>query len=232
MHLSIVIPFKNEASRLPESLRILDSYRTEQQTSSEIILVDDGSTDKTVDYLGKFLDNPSIRLVSHKENQGKGAALQTGVAHANGKYILCTDADLSTPITEIDKLQDYIYRGYDIVIGSRALPESCLEKKQSLLRRLLGKGGNILIRLILGLPYKDTQCGFKLYKRHVAQELFSRLTMKRFSCDYEILYLAGKNGYKVKEVGVRWRDSKPSSVRPFRDSFGALIDLIKIRFGS
>lgn len=231
MYISIVIPFKDEAERLSNSLQKLDSYLHSQQHDYEVILVDDGSTDGTVEKIQYYLNQPAYRLLRHTQNQGKGAALQTGIMQAHGKYILMSDADFSTPIQEVEKLQDYIYRGFDMVIGSRALPGSTIIKKQPFYRRLLGKAGNFVIRFVLGLPYKDTQCGFKLFKRDVAQSLFSDLTMKRWSFDFEVLYKAKKRGYTVKELGVIWENDESSHVRVLHDSLGTLLDVFKIRFG-
>lgn len=230
MHLSVVVPFKDEAHRLPKSLEKLNQFLSAQQFSSEIILVDDGSTDQTVESISYFVNQPHVRLLRHTQNKGKGAALKTGILQAQGKYILMSDADFSTPISELEKLQDYMYRGFAIVIGSRALPDSEILQKQPLYRRLIGKSGNILIRLVLGLPYKDTQCGFKLFKGEVAKDLFTDLKMLQWSFDYEVLYKAKKRGYSVKELGVIWEDDASSRVHIIKDSWRSLIDLFKIRF--
>lgn len=228
MDLSIVIPFKDEALRLPESLRKIEKFFSQESLSYKLILVDDGSTDNTIEEIGYFLNLPHVRLIRHVQNKGKGAALQTGVMKAQGKYVLCTDADLSTPIKEVTKLLRSIEQ-YDIVIGSRAVKGAILEVKQPFHRQLIGKAGNLLIRMVLGLNLQDTQCGFKLYKRDVAQKLFQDLRFLGFSADYEVLYKAKNLGYSIREVGVIWKDSQPSRVDPVKDTYRALRDLVKLR---
>jgi glycosyltransferase involved in cell wall biosynthesis len=230
MKVSIVIPFKDEALRLPKSLETLEKYAAGQYFDIELILVDDGSTDDTVGAIQMYMNQPHVRFLRHKHNRGKGAALRTGVAHTSGDYILCCDADFSTPITELTKLLHHIQEA-DIVIGSRAMPKSRIVEAQSKIRQYIGRSGNILIRLVLGLPFYDTQCGFKLYRQDCAQRLFHAAQYEGFSIDYEILYAAKQAGDRIKEVGVIWKHSAPSTVHPFYDSVRALRDLFKIRFG-
>lgn len=230
MNLTILIPFKDEKSRLPQSLVKLERYLNTKMADFEVILVDDGSTDGTVDAIKDFLNRPYVKLLKHKDNLGKGCAVKTGVMNASGKYILISDADFSTPIEEYEKLHDYMYRGFQIAIGSRALKTSKIIKKQRFFRRIIGRFGNLLARIILGLKYKDTQCGFKLFRGDVAVELFKNLKTTGWAFDFEILKMAQKKGFKIQEIGVVWENNEFSHIRLFKDSFKSLVDLFKIRF--
>lgn len=196
----------------------------------EIIIVDDGSVDRTPLFLDQVLKGSPVKVLGGQPNRGKGAALQAGVMAAESDYILCTDADLSTPIDEVEKLLPRLDRGgFDVAIGSRRAAGS--DVVQPLHRRVLSEGSNVIIRTVLGLPYRDTQCGFKLYRNEAAKRLFSSLTMPRFSYDLEVLSRARDFGLRVAEVGVRWRDKAGSTVRP-RDVFDTLIDVVRLRLRS
>lgn len=230
MLLSIIIPCKNEAARLPTTLRTILEYVRKRDLESEIIVVDDGSRDRTADVLAPFLDQyPTITFVRHHKNLGKGAAIRTGVLQSAGDALLFTDADLSTPIEELETLMPYLDRGVDIVIGSRALNRALVVKSQPWYRQGIGRIGNVCIRLFLGLPYRDTQCGFKLFRGIVARELFRQLTMRRWSFDYEILYRAKRNRCHVKEVPVAWANSSHSTFHPIFDSIRCFFDLLWIK---
>ena len=177
MKVSVVIPFYNEKNRLPQTIqKVLDYFKGQEY---ELILVDDGSLDNTQESIQNYLNNEHVKLYIHDENKGKGAAIQTGIAYARGQYILFTDADMSTPIEEFEKLYNEIINGHDIAIGSRALKSSSIKKYQPSYRQKIGKAGNILIRLILGLPFKDTQCGFKLFKSNTCKKrkIYARLSI-------------------------------------------------------
>lgn len=232
MFLSIVIPFYNEEERLPQNLQhIIDYMNKNHSNNYEIILVDDGSQDNTKQKIEDFIKYQNIHLYIHYQNKGKGAAIRTGIMEALGEYILFTDADLSTPIEDIKKLLPYIKETrYKIVIGSRALDDSNVQKEQPFFRRSIGKIGNLFIRLILGLNFKDTQCGFKLFNKEIAYNLFKDLKMSRWSFDFEILYKAKRRGYKIKEVGITWVDSPASRLSPVKDSLKTFWDLLKVRF--
>lgn len=227
--LSIVIPAYNEAWRLPDSLvAILEYLRKGAFPAHEIIIVNDGSTDRTPHFFKEVLAGSPIRVLGGSTNKGKGGALREGILAARGEYVLCTDADLSTPIEEVEKLLPRLLRdGYDVAIGSRKLASSQVVP-QPWHRRMIGSAGNWLIRAVLGLPFRDTQCGFKLYRREAAKELFSELSMPRFSYDYEVLSRAQKLGMHVAEVGVRWKDVAGSKVRP-RDVVQCLVDVFTLR---
>lgn len=217
--LSIVVPAYNEEKRIAQLLHEL------KQIQAEVILVDDGSTDKTVALAKQII--PDILVIANQENQGKGAALKRGVLAAQGEQILIMDADNSTPISELEKLQIYL-TDYSVVIGSRALDRSLVKIKQPFYKEFLGRLGNLIIRIILVKEIKDTQCGFKLCSRET-KKIWEQLQTKRWAYDFELLYLAQKNGLKIKEVPVLWRNDTASKVK-FKDYFLTLIDIFKIKF--
>ncbi|MCM8778967.1 MAG: glycosyltransferase family 2 protein [Candidatus Omnitrophica bacterium] len=226
-YLSIVIPAYNEENRLPNTLRKIKDYVERKNFRSEIIVVDDGSTDRTIEVIQK-LDIPNLKIVSNSTNQGKGAAVKRGVLAARGEYILFTDADNSTPIEELEK---FLHRlGKDkILIGSRYLKGSKIMIKQPKFRIIIGRLGNYLIQKILPIGIKDTQCGFKLFPRMAAQEIFPRQRVKLFGFDFEILTIAKILGYKIEEIPVIWINSPVSRIRPIRDAFRTFLDLIYVK---
>ncbi|HVT46046.1 MAG TPA: dolichyl-phosphate beta-glucosyltransferase [Thermoanaerobaculia bacterium] len=227
---SIVIPAFNEAGRLPSSLeRIMEWSHRNQGVVREIIVVDDGSRDGTAE-AAKRMARPETPVVLEvqPENRGKGAALRRGVLLARGAWILLTDADLSTPIEEIDRLSGSIER-FDIVIGSRGLAESDIRIRQAWYRQQMGRTFNRLVRLLTGIPFRDTQCGFKLLRRSVARDIFERARIDRFAWDVEILLLAASLGYSVVEVPVSWFNSPDSRVHIVGDSTRMLVDVVKTR---
>lgn len=229
--LSVVIPAYNEGKRIESTLeKILDYFRG-QKTSFEIIVVDDGSKDRGGEIFRSFSKNyPEVKILRHRINLGKGAAVKTGVLEAKGDYILFSDADLSTPIEEVEKLLLGVKEEeHDIAIASRGLPGSKIVVSQPWYRQLVGRFFPLLVHLLVFKDVKDTQCGFKLFKRDVARELFSSQKITGFSFDVETLYLAKKRGYRIKEVPVVWFNSRESQVRILRDSFLMLKDLWRIR---
>ncbi|MFZ2682297.1 MAG: dolichyl-phosphate beta-glucosyltransferase [Patescibacteria group bacterium] len=228
--ISIIIPFKNEAARLPKSLATVLVYANQNFKNAEILLVNDGSTDNTEQLIKKQLKDPRVKLLTHSQTQGKGAAIRTGVLAATGKLILFTDADLSTPIQELSKLIITLAANdCDIVIGSRAVTGATVLVHQPLSRVLIGKSGNLLIRSVTGLPFHDTQCGFKLFKAKVAKELFREQHFPSWSFDIEILYKAKLKDYRICEVGVEWRDMPGSKVQSLSDPIRVLRDVFKIK---
>lgn len=230
--LSIVIPAYNEARRLPRTLERVSEHARRAFPAHEIIVVDDGSRDGTARIAAEFVrsrDIKNVRILRAGRNRGKGAALRSGILASRGEFVLCTDADLSTPIGELDKLLRPLWAGADVAIGSRAAEGSLVEGKPWY-REILSGASNMLIRAVLGLPFRDTQCGFKLYKREAAQRLFSRLALPRFSYDFEILSRAQASGYRVAEVGVRWEHQDFTTVTT-RDVLRCLIDVFRVRFG-
>lgn len=233
IYLSVVIPAYNEAMRIGATLRKIDEYLGKKDYRYEIIVVDDGSGDSTRRLVGETARQiPHIKLLENGVNRGKGYSVRAGVLSSQGEIILFSDADLSTPIREIDKLIAWIGNGYDIAIGSRALPESEILMKQPRHRQCMGKVFNRLAQLLTVSGIKDTQCGFKLFKKEAAGFLFEKQTIAGFGFDVEILFMASKSGYKIKEVPVQWIDSPCSRVDILKDSFTMFFDLLMIRINA
>jgi dolichyl-phosphate beta-glucosyltransferase len=231
MYLSIIIPVYNEASRIGESLKRITAYFDSQKYQYEIIIVDDGSQDNTLSVINEFCDKDSpIKIFSYMPNRGKGYAVKLGMMKGKGKYRLFTDADLSTPIEEIEPMLAHINDGYDICIASRALSESQIIEHQPFYRELMGIIYNRILRLFLSLPFSDTQCGFKCMKGSVADTIFPKLMVDRFGFDPEILFAAQRMGYSIKEIGTRWINSPLTTVSLISDPLKMLGAIIKIRY--
>jgi dolichyl-phosphate beta-glucosyltransferase len=197
---------------------------------SEIIVVDDGSTDRTAEVAAEALrGRPNDRILGRSENRGKGFSVREGILAAAGQLILFSDADLSTPIDEFEKLLAGLAEGNDLVIGSRALPDSDVRRRQNKVREGMGRMYNLLVRLLLMKGIRDTQCGFKLFRRKAAFDIFSRLRTEGFGFDVEVLYLARRLGYTIGQVPVVWINSPQSKVRMFRSSAGMILDLLRVR---
>lgn len=231
--LSIVIPAYNEQARLPATLQaVLDYLERRQNGGFEILVVDDGSTDSTAAVAEQFRRyHPEVRLLRNPGNRGKGYSVRHGMLKASGDWILFTDADLSAPIEECDKLRQAAERhSAAVAIGSRALDRSLIGVHQPRWREWAGRVFNLLMRLLVGLPFRDTQCGFKLFRRDAAQALFSRQRIERFGFDVEILYLARKLGFKAVEVPVRWNHAEGTRVSMLRDSLDMFLDLVRVRW--
>ena len=229
---SIVVPAFNEAARIGDSIGKIDSSMRHSPLSLELIIVDDGSADGTAEIV-KRSRAEDLRLVRNAENHGKGYAVRQGVLAASGKYVLFTDADLSAPIDELDKLLDVALKErVDVVIGSRGLDRKYIEKHQSRLRELGGIVFNLMVRLLLGLPLHDTQCGFKLFHRERSVPVFEQLTTFGFGFDPELLFLAKRNGLTIRETPVRWSHSEGSKVKFLRDGVRMFLDLVRIRWNA
>lgn len=230
IYLSVVIPAYNEAKRIGATLGKIHEYLLTKDYRHEIIVVDDGSTDDTRRLVKEIARQiPPIRLLENGVNRGKGYSVRTGVFNSRGEVILFSDTDLSTPIQEIDKLAAWLGMGYDIAIGSRALPESEILVRQPWLRQSMGKVFNMLVQLLTVSGIKDTQCGFKLFKKEAASVLFEKQTIAGFGFDVEILFMASKIGYRIKEVPVKWINSPCSRVHILKDSVAMFSDLVRIR---
>ncbi len=228
--ISIVIPAYNEAERIGPAIKTISDYFSSKAKSFEILVVNDGSKDTTnhvvLDWAKRI---QGVKLLDSSINQGKGASVKKGIIHASNALILLTDADLSTPIEEFEKLFPWIQNGYDIVIGSRGMKESEIILRQPWYRQIMGKTFNILVRTLIINNFRDTQCGFKLFKHEVAREIFEASKINGFAFDVEILFIAKKMGYKTMEVPVRWIDSPRSKVNLVRDPFKMFLDLLKIK---
>ncbi len=229
--LSIVVPAFDEEKRLGASLKRMLAYFDTMRYPFEILVVDDGSTDDTARLVETIAAcRPQVRLLSYKANRGKGYAVRYGVLQARGERILFCDADLATPIEEVEKLVAKLDEGYDIAIGSRDVKGSQLIKRQSLFREAGGKFFNFLVQTIAVPGIHDTQCGFKLFTQSAAQAIFRRCQVDHFAFDVEVLYLALRFfNMRVAEVPVRWQHMEGSKVRFFRDAFRMIKTLFRIR---
>ena len=230
-HLSVVIPAYNEEERLGRSLPMIAAYLDEQNIDAEILVVDDGSTDGTVAVAERALQSRRGRVLRNPDNRGKGYSIRHGVSQARGRWILMTDADLSAPIEEHAKLAAVARdMDVDVAIGSRALDESRIEIRQNPVREIMGKTFNKLIRLFTGLPFHDTQCGFKLMDRERTRPVFELMRVDGFAFDVELLFLSVRFGLAVKEVPVVWRNDPRSQVSIVADPIRMLLDVLRIRW--
>ena len=230
-YLTIVVPAYNEEVRLGPSLERINDYVSREGLHAEILVVDDGSTDRTRRIAAAALEGGRGRVLSSRENRGKGHAVRRGVREASGRWVLMTDADLSTPIEDHAILaQAARDHDLDVAIGSRGLPESRVEVPQHALREKMGKLFNLLMRSMTGLPFRDTQCGFKLIDRRRTLPLFERMVVDRFAFDVELLYLCHRFALHVREVPVTWRDAPGSRVSLLRDPLNMLWDVARIRW--
>lgn len=227
MDLSVVIPAYNEALRLGPTLRRVVEYLRAEGRPFEVLVVDDGSTDATAEVAQKYATE-GVRLLRQDVNRGKGAVVKVGVLASRGREVLLLDADLSTPIEEIEKLRPHLAES-PVVLGSRSVPGSDITEHQPFYREMMGRTFNLIIRVLGVRGLRDTQCGFKLLAGDVARQLFAELQIERFAYDVELVWLARKHGYEVVEVGVRWADSSSSKVNPVSDSLRMLWDVLAMR---
>lgn len=225
--ISFVIPVYNEEERIALTLEKVWNYFQKQNYNFEIIVVDDGSTDTTLEKLHSFSNQ--IQIISYKPNRGKGAAVRTGMLSSKGKYKFFSDADLSTPIYEIEKLLEKLLAGADICIGSRAIDPSLIRKHQPFYREFMGKTFNKFVQMLVLKGIDDTQCGFKGFTNTAAEIVFSHSKINGFSFDVEILFLARKAGLKIEEVPVEWYNDRRTKVNPLKDSINMFLELIKIK---
>ena len=230
--LSIIVPSFNEEVRLPASLDLIAAYVSSQNRSTEVLVVDDGSNDRTAEVAASFADRiPNLRVLTNGENRGKGYSVRHGMQEARGEYVLFTDADLSAPIAEADKLLSAL-RHYDIAIGSRALNRDLIDVHESLFREFAGIIFNRIVRIVLWLPFVDTQCGFKAFRREPCRIIFEQQRIERFGFDPELLYLARHHGLKSTEIPVRWSHSPATKINMMRDSIQMFVDVFTIRWNS
>lgn len=228
---SIVIPAFNEGARLGATLEKVLSYVHAKGWDAEVIVVNDGSRDNTSEIVREHAAaNPALRLVENPGNRGKGFSVRMGMLSARGRIVLFSDADLSSPIEEAPKLLQALEAGADIAIGSRWLRAETQTQRQPLYRQLFGRVFNLLLRLTLGLQFKDTQCGFKAFKRPAVQAIFPLQKIERWGFDPEILFLARKFGFKVQEVPVAWGHSGGTRINPLIDGSRMFWEMLHIRW--
>jgi len=231
MYLSIVVPAYNEEKRLPKTLVEIDKYLRKQSYEYEIIVVNDGSKDKTAEIVKSLkFKVQNLKLIDNKENKGKGAVVRQGLLEAEGEYRLFTDADNSTSIDQVEKLLPYFKEGFDIVIGSRDVKGAVISNPQPWYRIILGNVFNLMVQIITGLwGIWDTQCGFKALSANVANDIFPRCKINRWAFDPEILIIAKKLDYKIKEVPIVWENDPESKVK-LKGMIKMGFDLLRIRW--
>jgi len=230
---SVVLPAYNESARIGATLEKIVAHAQQQGWKCEVIVVNDGSSDDTVEIVRRYqAQHPTLQLLENPGNRGKGYSVRNGMLHAHGDIVLFSDADLSSPISEAGKLFAAIEGGADIAFGSRWLKADLQIKRQPFYRQLLGRIFNLLLRVILGLHYKDTQCGFKAFTREAAQCVFPLQRIERWGFDPELLYLARRFNLSVKEVPVLWSHREGTRINPWRDGMHMFLDVLKIRWNA
>ncbi|MGA2857767.1 MAG: dolichyl-phosphate beta-glucosyltransferase [Candidatus Sulfotelmatobacter sp.] len=228
---SIVIPAYNESTRLGATLEKVLSYVHSRGWNAEVIVVNDGSRDDTAEIVRTFAaKDPALRLLENPGNRGKGYSVRNGMLHARGQIVLFSDADLSSPIEEASKLLQALDAGADIAIGSRWLRAETQTQRQPVYRQIFGRIFNLLLRLTLGLHFKDTQCGFKAFKQPAIQAIFPLQKIERWGFDPEILFLARKFGFRVQEVPVAWGHSGGTRIHPLIDGSRMFMEMLHIRW--
>jgi glycosyltransferase involved in cell wall biosynthesis len=228
---SIVIPAYNESARLGATLDKVLAYIHGQKWDAEVIVVNDGSRDNTAEIVRTLAaKDPALRLVENPGNRGKGYSVRNGMLNSRGQIVLFSDADLSSPIEEAPKLLQALEDGADIAIGSRWLRAETQTQRQPLHRQLFGRIFNLILRLTLGLQFKDTQCGFKAFKQPAVQAIFPLQKIERWGFDPEILFLARKLGFKTKEISVAWGHSGGTRINPLVDGSRMVMEMLRIRW--
>lgn len=230
LHLSVVVPAYDEESRLLPTLERLHDYYEAQEYPYDVVVVSDGSKDRTEEIVSEFAkSHPKFRLIAYKPNRGKGYAVRTGMLAATGDLVLFCDADMATPQEETEKLLEHMLEGADIAIGSRPLKESKLEKHQPFIREMFGRASNMLIQMLAVRGIHDTQCGFKMFTKKACKDVFTRCKLDGFSFDFEALMIARDLGYRIDEVPIRWFHQEGSKVVFWRDYPRSFRDLIGLR---
>jgi len=230
---SIVIPAYNESQRLAATLDKVLAYLHEQRWTAEVIVVNDGSRDGTAELVQEFMRrHPILRLIENPGNRGKGYSVRNGMLNANGDILLFSDADLSSPISEAPKLFAAIAKGADVAIGSRWIRSELQTERQPLYRQFFGRVFNLLLRAVLGLNFKDTQCGFKAFTRAAANQIFLLQRVERWGFDPELLFLAKRLGFRIVEVPVQWGHEGRSRINPFTDGVRMFLEALSIRWNA
>lgn len=230
IHLSVVIPAYNEEHRIPGTLKAINNYLSQQDYNYEIVVVNDGSADNTGPVVKEMTSEiKNLRLIDNEKNHGKGFVVRQGLLEAEGSYRLFTDADNSTSIDQVEKMWPFLKKGYDIVIGSRDVKGAVLDPPQPWLRRFMGGGFKMIRKVILNLwRIEDTQCGFKIFTKQAAEHILPKCKINRFAFDPEILAIAKKLGFTIKEIPVYWKNDPESKVK-FKSIIKMALDLLKIR---
>lgn len=230
---SFVLPAFNESARIAATLEKILAYVAQRDWNVEIIVVNDGSTDSTAAIVREYAaKHPQLELLENPGNRGKGYSVRNGILHARGEMVLFSDADLSSPIPEAGKLFAVIAQGADVAIGSRWLKTELQVQRQPFYRQFFGRVFNLVLRLVLGLNFKDTQCGFKAFSRRSAQAIFRLQTIERWGFDPELLFLARKLGFRVEEVPVLWSHREGTRLNPWRDGMNMFGEALRIRWNS
>ncbi len=228
---SIIIPAYNESQRIPATLEKVLAHIAQENWEAEVLVVNDGSRDSTADIVRSYAEaHPSVRVVENPGNRGKGYSVRHGMQQARGEVLLFSDADLSSPIYEAGKLFEALNSGADVAIGSRWLASETQTERQPLYRQLFGRLFNLMLRVVLGLPFKDTQCGFKAFTRRAADAIFPRQQIERWGFDPELLFLARKFGFVTREVPVEWAHDVRSKINPVRDGLAIFCEMLRIRW--
>lgn len=237
---SVVVPAYNEARRLPQTLARVNDYFHAQSYAAEILVVDDGSSDNTAQIVESFAqEHPRVQLIQN-DHRGKGYTVRTGMLAARGHIVLFSDADLSTPIEELEKLLPWFERGYDIVIGSRE-GLGAQRIKEPFYRHIMGRVFNLIVQMLTVRGIQDTQCGFKAFRDEVARDVFARMQLYGDNTkpvrggmvtafDVEVLFIGSKSGYRIKEVPVQWRYGTETKVNPLKDSYRNFRDVLMVRW--
>jgi len=230
---SIIIPAYNESARIPATLEAVVACIRERNWPAEVVVVNDGSTDSTAQLVRDFsLRAPEVRLLENPGNRGKGYSVRSGILNAQGEIVMFTDSDLSAPIEEAERLFAAISNGADIAIGSRWLESGRQTHRQPLYRQFFGRCFNLVCRMVMNLPFVDTQCGFKAFTRNSAQTVFQLQTIERWGFDPEILFIALKRGFRIAEVPVSWAHDERSRMSYLKDGLQMLKELAIVRWNA
>ncbi len=229
VELSVIIPAYNEERRLPQTLESVYQFLSGRGRGFEIVIVDDGSHDNTADLVSEYSkSHPEVRLVSYQPNKGKGYAVRAGMMAALGDALLINDADGSSPIEEVERLERALSSGFDVAIGSRAKPDKERQVQALLHRKFIGNTFNAIVQSLVLPGFYDTQCGFKLFNKQAAKDIFSVNRIDGFGFDVEVLYIARMRGYKIEEVAINWANMEGSKVNVLVDSPKMLFEVFKV----